>query len=109
VNSGVQSAVLLRLDDAVFAHDAFIALPDRAVLPVLNTRAGLPPRAVLVRGLGVRIIHLPDLDADVCGGAAAPEIRDSWSSARAAEAVALVRGPRRTEARRGGARRDGGA
>lgn len=73
VNGGVQSAVLLRLDDAVFAHDAFIALPDRAVLPVLNTRAGLPPRAVLIRGLGVRVIHLPDLDADVCGGAAAPD------------------------------------
>jgi len=26
----------------------------------------------VLRGLGVRVIDLPDLDADVCGGAAAP-------------------------------------
>lgn len=72
VNAGLRSALLLRLDDAVFADAAFVPLPDRAVLPVSNTRGGLPPRAVLVRGLGVRVIHLPDLDADVCGGAATP-------------------------------------
>jgi hypothetical protein len=72
VDAGARSSPLVRLEGAAFDRDSVVVLRDRFIAPVLNTAAVLPPRAVLVRGLSVRVINLPDVGWYVCGGAAAP-------------------------------------
>jgi hypothetical protein len=73
VDAGTRSTVLLRLDDAAYDVDAVLQLPDGFVAPVQNTRKGLPPLAVVVRGPVIRVAHLPDYGRwEVCGGSTGP-------------------------------------
>jgi hypothetical protein len=74
VEAGTRSALLLRLDDATFAEDT-ARLADGFVVPLLNTRSGLPQRAVVVHELGVHVVDLPDVGWTVCGTVKANRFR----------------------------------